>query len=59
MCVCKKVVKCENCDFELWSIDPDEILQWKELIEHEYLLCLICGGNMKFNGGENVSKESS
>ena len=36
------VVKCENCGHELWSNDPDEIEQWKDLE------CPICGGKMRF-----------
>jgi len=42
------VVKCENCGHELWSNDPDEIEQWKDLEEQDALECPICGGKMRF-----------
>jgi len=44
------VVKCENfgCGHELWSDDPDEIEQWRELEEQDALECPICGGKMRF-----------
>ena len=44
----RAVVKCENCGHELWSNDPDEIEQWKDLEEQDALECSICGGKMRF-----------
>ena len=50
------VVKCENCGHELWSNDPDEIEQWKDLEEQDALECSICGGKMRFEK-EEVEKD--
>ena len=44
----KVTVKCENCGHELWSNDPDEIEQMKDLEEQDALECSICGGKMRF-----------
>lgn len=42
------IVRCENCDYPLYSEDEDEIEKWKDLEDQTALECPICGGRMRF-----------
>jgi len=45
-------IKCKVCGFSLWSNDPDEIEEWRDLHRQGALKCSICGGKMRFEKEE-------
>lgn len=59
------LIKCQNCNFPMWSDKHEEILQFKELIEKKALRCprcneIITGWRLlRGNGGRATSASRS
>ena len=43
-------IKCKECGFSLWSNDPDEIEEWRDLHHQGALKGSICDNEMEFVG---------
>ena len=58
------LIKCQNCNFPMWSDKHEEILQFKELIEKKALRCPRCNEiitgwqSLSGNGGRANSSPS-